>query len=94
MTIKEYIKSRKEEIKQEVAKMNKKPTLAIVQLNEDEASKAYVKGKLKDAAELGIDAKLIKLPVETSEKALLKVMAKLNKVRKSWMRCTFPPRLC
>lgn len=82
MTIKEYIKSRKEEIKQEVAKMNKKPTLAIVQLNEDEASKAYVKGKLKDAAELGIDAKLIKLPVETSEKALLKVMAKLNKDKK------------
>ena len=81
MTIKEYIKSRKEEIKQEVAKMNKKPTLAIVQLNEDEASKAYVKGKLKDAAELGIDAKLIKLPVETSEKALLKVMAKLNKIK-------------
>ena len=82
MTIKEYIKSRKEEIKQEVAKMNKKPTLAIVQLNEDEASKAYVKGKLKDAAELGIDAKLIKLPVETSEKALLKVMEKLNKDKK------------
>ncbi len=82
MTIKEYIKSRKEEIKQEVAKMSKKPTLAIVQLNEDEASKAYVKGKLKDAAELGIEAKHIKLPVETSEKELLKVMAKLNKDKK------------
>ena len=82
MTIKEYIKARKEEIKLEVAKMEKKPTLVIVQLNEDEASKAYVKGKLKDAAELGIDAKLIKLPVETSEKELLKEMAKLNKNKK------------
>ena len=82
MTIKEYIKARKEEIKLEVAKMEKKPTLVIVQLNEDEASKAYVKGKLKDASELGIDAKLIKLPVETSEKELLKEMAKLNKNKK------------
>lgn len=82
MVIKEYVKARKEEIKSQVSSMAKKPTLVIVQLNEDEASKAYVKGKLKDAAELGIDAKLIKLPVETSERALLKVIAKLNKNKK------------
>lgn len=82
MVIKDYVKSRKEELKAQVSKMAKKPTLVIVQLNEDEASKAYVKGKLKDAAELGIDAKLIKLPVETSEKELLKVIAKLNKNKK------------
>ena len=82
MTIKEYIKARKEEIKVEVSKMAKKPTLVIIQLNEDEASKAYVKGKLKDAAELGIDAKLMKFPVEMSEKALLKEIAKLNKNKK------------
>lgn len=82
MTIKEYIKFRKEEIKSEVAGMSKKPNLTIVQLNEDEASKAYVKGKLKDATELGINARLIKLPVETSEKALLKLISKLNKSHK------------
>ena len=94
MTIKEYIKARKEEIKAEVASMEKKPNLVIVQLNEDEASKAYVKGKLKDAAELGVNADLIKLPLDTtqeellkfpvemSEKALLKEIAKLNKNKK------------
>lgn len=82
MTIKEYIKARKEEIKLEVSKMDKKPTLVIIQLNEDEASKAYVKGKLKDAAELGIDAKLLKFPMEMSEKALLKEIEKLNKNKK------------
>ena len=79
MTIKEYIKARKEEIKAEVAAMPKKPNLVIVQLNEDEASKAYVKGKLKDAAELGINADLIKLPLDTSEEELLKVIDELNK---------------
>ena len=82
MTIKEYIKARKEEIKLQVSKMDKKPNLVIVQLNEDEASKAYVKGKLKDAAELGINAKLLKFPVDFTEKQLLKEIAKLNKNKK------------
>lgn len=79
MTIKEYVVSRKLEIKNEVLAMSKKPKLVIVQLNEDEASKAYIKGKLKDAAELGVDAELIKLPVETSETDLLKEIDRLNK---------------
>ena len=49
MTVKEYIKVRKEELKQQISLMEVKPNFVIVQLNEDEASKAYVKGKLKDA---------------------------------------------
>lgn len=79
MTIKEYVALRKEQIKQEVLVMPKKPKLVIVQLNEDEASKAYIKGKLKDAAELGVEAELIKLPIETSEAELLKKIDELNK---------------
>ena len=59
--------------------MKKVPCIAIVQLNEDAGSNAYVKGKLKDANELGIKAELIKLPIDTSEKALLKLINKLNK---------------
>lgn len=82
MVIKEYVKQRKEELRQEIEKMSVKPTLAIVQLNDDPASHAYVKGKLKDSAELGIGAKLYKLPEDTSEKALLKLISKLNKNKK------------
>ena len=82
MIIKEYVKFRKEELKNEVLKMEKKPHLTIVQVNEDEASKAYVKGKLKDCAEIGVEADLIKLPLDTTEKTLLKVIAKLNKNKK------------
>lgn len=78
MIVKEYVKLRKEEIKQEVSALEVKPKLVIVQLNEDEASKAYVRGKLKDAAELGIPAELKKYPVETSEEQLLKVIDELN----------------
>ncbi len=78
MTVKEYVKVRKEEIKELVSKMEIKPSIAIVQVNEDAGSNAYVKGKLKDAAELGINADLIKLPLDTSEAELLNVIKELN----------------
>ena len=78
MTVKEYVKARKEEIKNLVLAMDKKPSIAIVQVNEDAGSNAYVKGKLKDADELGIHADLIKLPLDTSEEELLKVIDELN----------------
>ena len=78
MTVKEYVKARKEEIKDLVLKMENKPSIAIVQVNEDDGSNAYVRGKLKDAAELGIDADLIKLPLDIPEEELLKVIDELN----------------
>ena len=79
MIIKEYVKTRKEELKKEVAELATPVNFVIVQLNEDDASNAYVRGKLKDAAELGVNAELIKLPVDTSEAELLKLIDKLNK---------------
>lgn len=78
MTIKEYVAIRKADIKAEVEAMQKKPSIAIVQINEDPASYAYIKGKLKDAAELGVNAELIKLPLETSQEQLLNVINRLN----------------
>ena len=78
MTIKEYVALRKEEIKNLVAGLDRKPCIAIVQVNEDAASYAYVRGKLKDADELGIKADLIKLPLETNQEELLKVIDTLN----------------
>ena len=77
MTIKEYVALRKEEIKNLVAGLERKPCIA--QVNEDAASCAYVRGKLKDADELGIKADLIKLPLETTQEQLLKVIDELNK---------------
>ena len=78
MTIKEYVKTKKAEIRDLVLSMPRKPKLVIVQINEDEASYAYIRGKLKDAADLGIEAELIKLPLETSQEELLKKIDELN----------------
>ena len=79
MTIKEYFASRKQEIRDSLFSLSVKPHLVIIQVNEDPASNAYVKGKMKDAGELGVNAELIKLPVDTSEEKLLKLIKKLNK---------------
>ena len=92
MTIKEYIKVRKEEIKNEVSKLEKRPFLVVIQVNEDAGSNAYVKGKLKDCDELGIKAELIKLPIDTSEENLLKIRNfYFYHKRKNLMRKANPP---
>ena len=78
MTVKEYVKQRKEEIKELVSKMDNVPSLTVVQVNEDAGSNAYVKGKLKDSSELGIPANLIKLPLDTTEEELLELIESLN----------------
>ena len=78
MIIKEYVKDKKQQMKEAISLMERKPSLVIVQLNEDEASNAYVRGKLKDAENLGVHAELIKLPIETSEEQLLKEIDRLN----------------
>jgi len=78
MEIKEYVKARKEFLKNEVASFSRVPHLVIIQVNEDAGSNAYVKGKLKDAAEIGLNAELIKLPIDISEEELLKKIDEVN----------------
>lgn len=76
MTIKEYVANKKLALKEEIEGYKVKPSFIIMQVNEDEASNAYVKGKLKDAAEIGINAQLIKYPLDISEEELIKEVKK------------------
>ncbi|MPM78008.1 Bifunctional protein FolD protein [bioreactor metagenome] len=78
MTIKEYVLLRKEQIKSEINGFKRKPFFAIVQVNDDPASNSYIKGKIKDAEELGISTDLIKLDESTTESELLKLIETLN----------------
>lgn len=48
------------------------PCLYIVQVGDNMASHAYIRGKLKDSEEVGIHAELIKLPENTTEKQIQK----------------------
>jgi methylenetetrahydrofolate dehydrogenase (NADP+) / methenyltetrahydrofolate cyclohydrolase len=54
------------------------PGLRVVLVGENPASQAYVRTKAKNAAEVGIDADLIRLPAETSQAGLLEQIAALN----------------
>ena len=78
MNIKEYVAHKKDLLKQEISSYDKVPHFVIVQVNDDPASNAYIKGKLKDAAEVGIYAKLKKFEETISETDLLNEIEKIN----------------
>ena len=54
------------------------PGLAVVLVGEDPASKVYVKNKSLQTVEVGMKSVEHKLPVETTEAALLALVAELN----------------
>ena len=67
-----------EEIKEKVAKLDKKPHLAVVLVGNDLASQIYVRNKKKTANMLGITSTVLELPEETKEEVLLNEIKKLN----------------
>lgn len=75
---KEYIAKRKAEIKQQLDKEKKKPKLIIVNVGDDPASQVYVKGKLKDCAEVGVVAELKHFEDSITEHFLLDFIEALN----------------
>lgn len=60
------------------AECGRKPGLAVIIVGDNPASKSYVTGKIKAAAYVGMDSRLIELPEDISEDALLAEIEKLN----------------
>lgn len=67
-----------EKIKADVAKLDKKPHLAVVLVGDDPASQIYVRNKKKTAESVGIKSTVIELPADTSEEKVLSEIKKLN----------------
>lgn len=67
VTCKELAQQIKDSVKSFVPRLNEQPTLAIITVGNDEASAAYVRGKLKDCEEVGIRPVHIVLPEETTQ---------------------------
>ncbi|HXA25221.1 MAG TPA: bifunctional methylenetetrahydrofolate dehydrogenase/methenyltetrahydrofolate cyclohydrolase FolD [Acetobacteraceae bacterium] len=61
-----------------VAALPFRPGLAVVLVGEDPASAIYVRAKDRAANAAGIATQTVRLPVDTSEAALLTVIARLN----------------
>lgn len=66
------------EVKQEAAQQTEElkakgitPCLAVILVGEDPASQVYVRGKINDCAQCGIESRNIRLPEETTQAELL-----------------------
>lgn len=68
----------KADIKNEVSHFSRKPCLAIIQVGNDPASKNYVKGKISDCEEVGIETRLMKLPEDSTRIVIELIIYDLN----------------
>lgn len=73
--IKNNVKIKVEEAK---LKFGRVPHLVVILVGEDPASQSYVKGKGKDAEEVGFKSTTIRKPADISEKELLELITDLN----------------
>ena len=72
-----------ENIADEILFLEKKPSLAVIIVGEDPASKIYVNLKKKKATELGINSTVIEMPETTTEESLLNKIEELNNDEKT-----------
>lgn len=78
---KEVAQQLRAEMKTVVEKMKANginPHLTVILVGDDPASHSYVRGKEKASQEIGIASKVIKMPEETTEEALLDTIHTLN----------------
>ena len=71
----------KDRVREEAAKLPRKPGLAVILVGENPASQVYVNGKEKDCTECGIQSFSHRLPAETSQEELLALVRELNEDR-------------
>ena len=65
-------------IAEDVARLSRPPGLAVVLVGEDSASAVYVRNKERACAVAGMRGSLYRLPAETTQAALLALVATLN----------------
>jgi len=68
----------KSELREQVARMSKKPGLGTILVGDDPGSHSYVGGKHKDCAEVGIQSIRVDLPDSASEADVLAAVKDLN----------------
>lgn len=67
ISCKAYVEIKKDELKEKIEKLGKKPKLCVIQVGDNPASNSYIKGKEKDCEEVGIIFKHIKLEDDVSQ---------------------------
>lgn len=67
VSCKDYVEIKKKELKEEIQHFNRKPVLAVIQIDNDQASNSYIKGKQKDCDEIGIEMRHINIYSNAAE---------------------------
>ncbi len=75
---KELATSIKNELKQKISCLDKKPNLAVIMVGNNSASEVYVRNKEKSCLDVGITTSTYKLPENTTKEELLNLIEKLN----------------
>ena len=75
---KEIKQNVKERVEDAVKKYGRAPHLVVILVGEDPASQSYVKGKGKDAEEVGFKSTTIYKPEDTTQEELLDIIRALN----------------
>lgn len=76
--IREYCAEKKFELQKTIAENDYKIKTLIIQVGDNPASNAYIKGKMKDCEEVGIACELAKFDSSISEKVLLSMIKNCN----------------
>lgn len=76
---KEIKENVRKQVSEAVEKYNRPPHLVVILVGEDPASRSYVKGKGKDAEEVGFKSTTILKPDTITEQELLDIIDRLNK---------------
>lgn len=78
ISCKEYTKVKKEELKKYIERNGLKPCLVVIQIGDRPESNSYIRGKVKDCEEVGIECRVMKFELIT-QKVLEAVIKILNK---------------
>ncbi len=79
MEVQEFVRKRKGELKEEAKTFLTAPTLAIFQVGHNPASDSYIRGKMKDALEVGFQAKLFWYEESIKEEELIRAVLEVSK---------------
>lgn len=75
---KELSEKIREEIKEEVSKLETKPNLTVIRVGDDLPSQTYVRNKVKACQQVGIESSVIELPEDIDQSELARIIEILN----------------
>lgn len=78
MEVREFVRARKEALKKEASAFGRPPLIAIVQVGHVPASDSYIRGKRKDAEEIGFSSRLVPFGEDVSENELAEAVLALS----------------